>query len=80
MDPSTINDLTKILQSGGNVAAMVAIYLGFKVLEVVKKFFEQVQQALDDTVKTNKRVIELLEDQARAPANRRLTDLKEGRR
>jgi len=74
MDANDINIITKLLQSGGNVAAMVAIYLGFKVLEVVKKFFDDVQKTMVDTVVTNKRVIELLEEQARAPHNRRLQD------
>lgn len=80
MDTSTIHDITSILSSGGNVAAMVGIYLGFKVLREIQGFFSGIQAALLDTVRTNERVIELLEEQAKAPANRRLTDIKEGRR
>jgi hypothetical protein len=61
MDTSTLPDLTSLLQSGGNVAAMVAVYVGLKVLEAVKKFLNRVAATIEETTLTNKRVIALLE-------------------
>lgn len=61
MDTSTLPDLTSLLQSGGNVAAMVAVYVGLKVLDAVKAFLSRVAATIEETTQTNKRVIALLE-------------------
>lgn len=55
--PINPSDLTSLLQSGGNIAAMIAIYIAMQIKKVVKTFFDDVVGAIKQNVATNMEVI-----------------------
>lgn len=54
-------ELTTVLQNGGNVAAMIAVYVGLRVLDAVKKFLGRVASTIERSEETHNRVIKALE-------------------
>lgn len=62
MDPTSVPinpaDLKALLQSGGNTAALVLVYVGFKIKDMVKKYIETQLAMMESVIQTNAKLQE----------------------